>query len=215
MFLYFLSQLLIESTPIPTPTPSSGFWDSPIWQSIGVIVSVIFGLISIYVSWKQFHKKSLSYTRILTDQIDPSIPRTSGMVEFMVFKNDGNVAITPEDFIEAIMIKVPKNSTILSAEVISQWPINLGVNIQLIGNNYGNYVKITPLLLNKQDSFKIKLCVLTDYNDFLLRTKSHLGIDLDDFFQIKGRIVDIKHIKGYLETSIQGQRKRRVKAAYF
>ncbi|MBD2527950.1 hypothetical protein [Nostoc sp. FACHB-133] len=160
------------------------------WQFIGVVIA----LVALFFAYKQWNRKSLVYSVISKSNI-LSIPSPfnqqleikynqklikSLYVVSIILKNNGNIAIVPDDFKQYIEIRGGDNKHILSYAVIETKPEDIKVKLDLNTDSKGGYVVIEPLLLNKKDSLTIQLL----FEDF-------------DKISIQGRIVGVEKIKQF------------------
>lgn len=188
MFIHFLAQTTSTSKSVSLPESILIVIRDSSWQFVGVVIA----LIALLFAYKQFNRKSLVYSVISKSNI-LSIPLNfsqklevkynqniikSLYVVTIFLKNNGNIAIKPDDFMQAIEIRGGDNKKILSYDVIETKPENIKVNLDLNTDAKGDYIVIKPLLLNKNDSLEIQLL----FEDF-------------DKVYIQGRIIDIEKIK--------------------
>jgi len=193
IFFIHTNLFLLEQPPISSNLDSSKwiqieFWRDPAWQSAGVLVSLFVGLLAIFLTWKQFQKKSLSYIEIskvnildISEDIKSKVsvtyeskPVKDLYLIIVQFKNSGNVAILPNDYYRPLNISFGKISEILSVEVLKQSPNDLGIIATLVNSkeqlqgdepksvtrfNKEEAVIVAPVLLNKSDFFELKILV--------------------------------------------------------
>lgn len=102
----------------------------------------------------------------------------------------GNIPISPDDFISPLEIFLGEHGHILTAEVVSSTPSDLGACIRWHSSEYPltdlNRICISPLLLNPRDTLKIS-CLVT-------------GSDKCD---IRGRINGVRQIKNGEKLEMQ------------
>jgi hypothetical protein len=142
----------------------------PIWQFVGVAISILALLVSVIAIRVQQRKKSLCYAfsnerpilyvfdeklkSRLTLSLDGMPVQGLSTYEVAVF-NDGNVAVLPTDFIEPIRIEFGSNSKILAVAVTDSAPQDLNVTVAPNGATYS----IEPTLLNPGDEFVVQFLV--------------------------------------------------------
>ena len=105
-------------------------------------------------------------------------------IQLIIIKiiNTGNVSIKSGDYERPLNLNFDENAQILAAEVIETNPNNIEVS----ANIEEREVFISPTLLNKGDSFTIKILV-NQFNNQIL---------------IDGRIVGVKEIQKIVEKDI-------------
>jgi hypothetical protein len=137
------------------------------WQFIGVLVTVIVGVISIILVLKERNKKALSYelvshTSLLSveqevkDKLSIAYegkPISQLTLNLIRLINSGNTPIATTDFVRPPTILFDDSSEIVSAEVSERKPDGLEASV-----TYNNtQVMINPTLLNGGDWFEIKI----------------------------------------------------------
>lgn len=169
-------------------------WDilrDQIWDFIGVIVAVITLIITLVITYFQKHKKGITYDFISKTSLISTKEKLEGklkifyegnevedvkLVEIRI-ANTGSIAIPSQDYERPLKFTFPKESKLLSTEVIKCSPENL--IIEFDSNN--NEIIFRPVLLNSKDSFVFKSIV------------SKMGKNED--LNVDCRIKDIKEIK--------------------
>lgn len=146
------------------------FFERYIWQVITTIIS----LTSLWLLWSNSQRKSLSYEVIsninildipeeFKDKLEISFdskPVQELYVTLIKIINTGKAPITPKDFHRPISIGFGETATVLTFELINQTPSNLNPDIRNIQSNSVKYqILVEPSLLNKSDSFTIKMLV--------------------------------------------------------
>lgn len=166
------------ASPLAPNENQYDFWRDSAWQSIGGVAAMIGAvatIVSIYFIVRQVQKKSLSYEVINISEImnvatefkDKLEIRFNGIIVdkltlvVLEFSNSGNVSIDQKDYSRPISVDFGDTSEILSVDIPSQKPSNLGI----IFNHDKRLVSIEPLLMNKGDSFKIQALV-SKYNGY-------------------------------------------------
>lgn len=141
----------------------------PWWEFVGVITGVILSIIAIIISIIQNKKKQLSYdipylyplVKINKNVKNDFEVKYKGetieqvCITELIIENTGNIPIRKEDFNEPIKIEIKNCSHIFNVELVETVPDNLVVIIDI--NNDTNLIYINPMLLNKNDSFKLKI----------------------------------------------------------
>jgi hypothetical protein len=144
--------------------------DPNFWQIVGVITAFLIMAITLYV---QRSRKSLAF-KVLTETslisigeelkgklqvtLDGASVKNVHLVIIKVW-NNGNVSIAKSDFEKPMLFSFSEQVNILSAKIIEKTPQSLEPNLALVSSNQ---FSIEPLLLNRQDSFTVKLLV-ADY----------------------------------------------------
>ena len=183
--LHILAQ---SSVPSVSPSPSIPgttmidiLRDSAWWQAPTVFISII----ALFLAWRQYQRKSFSYSVISTVNIldisDDIKSKISVSFESKViqnlysvvirFTNSGNTPILKNDYDHPVSISLGKMSEILSVEVLNQSPGDLGIKVDHSVQQHPNtsssssisqvsseeIIVIEPALLNKRDSFDLKI----------------------------------------------------------
>lgn len=144
--------------------------DPNFWQLVGIITAVLIMAITLYVqrSHKSLAFKVLTETSLISigDELKGKLQVTLDgasvqNVHLVIVRiwNNGNVSIAKSDFEKPMLFSFPEQVNILSAKVIEKTPQSLEPTLALVSRNQ---FSIEPLLLNKQDSFTVKLLV-ADY----------------------------------------------------
>jgi hypothetical protein len=179
-------------SPSPVPSPDSlAFWRDPAWQSIGVIVAVVLGLLTLWLAWKQFQKKALTYEVLSNENIVQIANTTIGndleifyrkvpvknlTLIVLKFTNSGNTEIRSSDYERAITISFGDNACVLGDPSVKSSPSNLLVKAGI--DSTQKKVSIESVLLNRQDNFTLQVFV-----------------DHFQEFVVDGRIAGVKAIK--------------------
>jgi hypothetical protein len=149
------------------------FWRDGIWQSVGVITSIILGILGLvltaFIFITQTQKKSISYELISSSPIisvldefkdNFEIKYKGNLVEdlsLIVIKcfNSGNVPIEEQDYSRPLLIDFGDQAELISVNVIEEIPANLGVVLK----HDKSSVTVHPLLMNKRDTFLLQILV--------------------------------------------------------
>lgn len=150
-----------------------GFLRDPIWQFIGIILTVILFIAPYFI--KRRPRKSLSFTLVSNTSLvsvddklkgDVSIKFKNSEVldlRLIVFsiKNTGNVPIPSADYEREMRVSFPLETQILSNEVFNKTPNSLDIPFEPIMDlelqDY--YYQFKPVLLNPNDQFFFKMLV--------------------------------------------------------
>jgi hypothetical protein len=160
-----------------------------LWQFVGAIAAIIAVFISVGVYIKQRRIKNLSFQIVsrtpllsMSDELDgvlqiqyDGVPVQQVHLIVIKFINSGNVSILASDYERAISINFGKEAQILTAEIVETNPDTLEPSLI----NEDNSVQITPILLNKNDTFSIKMLVCK----------------FEDEINFDGRIIGVERIK--------------------
>ena len=144
--------------------------DPNFWQIVGIITAVLIMAVTLYI---QRNHKSLAF-KVLTETslisigdelkgklqvtLDGASVQNAHLVIIRIW-NNGNVSIAKSDFEKPMLFSFSEQVNILSAKVIEKTPQSLEPALALVSRNQ---FSIEPLLLNKQDSFTVKL-LIADY----------------------------------------------------
>jgi len=165
------------------------FLKDPIWQFIGVVVTVITILVTLGLYIKQRRIKNLSYQiRSITPLLSLS-EEVKGILQILYkgklvdqvhlirlrLLNSGNTPIQSSDFEKPVSIDFGNKAKILSASILKTDPENLTPSLKIKKNS----VVLSPLLMNKGDTINIKILVSR----------------FEEVIQLDGRIVGVKNIK--------------------
>lgn len=163
----------------------------PMWQFVGVLVTIIVGIISIILVLKERNKKALSYELVshasllsvekevrdrlsITYEGKPISQLTLNLIKLI---NSGNTPITITDFVRPLTILFDETSEIISAEVIERKPKSLEATV----THNRTQVTVNPTLLNGSDWFEIKI----------------LSSGQGEITSVSGRVVGIREITQY------------------
>lgn len=139
----------------------------PMWQFIGVLVTVIVGVISIILVLRERNKKSLSYDLVshaslvsVEKEVKDKLfiayegkPISQLTLNIIRLINSGNTPITAADFVSPPTILFDEKSEIISAEVSEKNPNGLEASVTYNSTQ----VTVNPTLLNGGDWFEIKV----------------------------------------------------------
>lgn len=169
----------------------------PMWQFIiGVLIAIAAIVVTIIVYLKQRTRKSLSYEILslnpllsVKEEIKEKVQilyegKPVEKVHLILARiiNSGNVPIESNQYERHVSLSFGKEAQILTAEVNKTNPESLQASIKVEGNK----VVLTPVLLNDGDSITLKMLV----SQF-------------DEISVDGRIVGVKRIEKYTETSFR------------
>jgi hypothetical protein len=148
----------------------SPLFRDPIWQFVGVVISLIALVVAIVAIRAQQRRKSIGYhftsdrpilyvfdealKSRLTLSLDGQPVQGLSTYEFAVF-NDGNVPVLPGDYAEPIRLQFADNSRVLAVAVTETHPADLGVKIEAEEEGY----RVSPVLLNPRDEFVVQFLV--------------------------------------------------------
>ncbi|MEK6199664.1 MAG: hypothetical protein N2B60_05500 [Psychrobacter sp.] len=179
-----------------------GILSNQIWTAVGVISTIILGLVAIIVTITLFilgkKKKRLAYYIVSNTQlvgIENSIQDkikilydekqvTNVHLISIKFINSGNEPISVDDFDKPISIRYNSAVNILTHEIVERVPEDLDT---VIGEKE-KFLEITPLLLNTKDEFTVNI-LASDFNG-----------DLDISARIKG-VKELEIYKSYEKSS--------------
>jgi hypothetical protein len=168
----------------------------PMWQFFGVIFVVISIIVSGIFFRLQRQRSALSWKIISNTPLVRINSEVKGNlqvlfngnpvkdIQLLIIKiiNTGNVSIKSGDYERPLNLNFDENAQILAAEVIETNPNNIEVSANIEERD----VFISPTLLNKGDSFTIKILV-NQFNNKIL---------------IDSRIVGVKEIQKIVEKDI-------------
>ena len=165
----------------------------PIWQFVGVVISLVALVVAIVAIRAQQRRKSIGYhftsdrpilyvfDEALKDRLTLSLDgqpvQGLSTYEFAVF-NDGNVPVLPGDYAEPIRLQFGPNSRILAVAVTETQPVDLGVQVEAEGDAY----RILPVLLNPRDEFVVQFLV------------DHAGREHYARPTVRGRIAGVREV---------------------
>ena len=155
--------------------PALDILKSPVSQ---LVIGVIAVLVPIWGYWHQRHKKTVAYFSRATvlvplDALPEGIEIRSGgetihdvwLCEFGI-KNSGTVPIAPDDFVTDVEFSFGEDAQVVTAEIISTWPVDLRARIgPAAENEKRSLIKLYPLLLNAGDALSVKSFV-TGFREF-------------------------------------------------
>jgi hypothetical protein len=169
----------------------------PLWQFVGVLITILTILVTIWIYKRQKNQKSLSYEILseslllrVEDELKGKVKilyedKPVQKVHLIVLKtiNSGNIPILTSDYETPITYTCGEDSQILSSEIIEKYPKDL---TEIFSINE-KYVQIQPKLMNSGDFFIMNLLV-SKYEKPL---------------KITGRIVGVKEIKAVEKNSFK------------
>lgn len=138
----------------------------PVWQFIGAVLAAIATGAAFWIYWLQRQTKELAFgivsSRRLLSVADEVSSRVTVQLDgkavtnlhLLVYglKNSGHRAVAPSDFERPLSISFSEGQ-VVSAEVASQAPANLGVTLVVTESN----IELQPLLLNAGDQILIQV----------------------------------------------------------
>lgn len=151
------------------------FLRDPLWQFIGVVFTVILGLLAIIVSiviaGKQEKRKAIFYDVLsntslssfkISNKLSMSIIFGRKRLEdvnlvYLEVWNSGNAEILPSDFYTPIKFEFGEKANVLEAIVLGTRPETIKNNVSI--NYEQNYLAIQPMLLNGKDAITLKILV--------------------------------------------------------
>lgn len=165
----------------------------PLWQFVGIILTLIAIFVSILVYLKQRNRKELSYEIISRTSLLSREEEIGGALQVQYngqpvkkvqlveinFENTGNTPILVNEYERPISLDFGETSKVLTAEISKKFPENLSASLSIKDKN----VIIDPLLLNSKESLTLKM---------LISNGSKVSIDC--------RIVGISSIKEATES---------------
>jgi len=142
----------------------------PIWQFVGVILSLATIFITLYIFWRQRSLRQIACEVVsnstlisISNEIESDIQiqykgKTVRDLRLVIIKvqNLGNSPISNRDFEEPLQFFFGEDADILEVELVESSPSSL---VPQITNNV-NHLTIKPLLLNPKDSFTLKIIAL-------------------------------------------------------
>lgn len=169
------------------------FLRDPMWQFIGVIISFIALLLTIWLANKQSQRKEVlwditKYTSLssfnISDKVKVTITFENAGLEdvslvHLKLWNSGNVEVLCEDYNVPIRFSFGKEARVLDAKVLKGVPSNIKDIASIIVKPDG--ITLKPLLLNSKDSIELEV---------LLNKFSGSVYDI----KIDGRIAGVKQL---------------------
>ena len=141
---------------------------SPLWQGIGAVVSIVALLVSTFITY-DIYQKSAQFSELTIERVSSFNPIYFGedarkrvamivneeivsdvRVYYYSLRNTGKVPIVPSDFIEPIKVSAKKPFRILTVEKEESDPKNLSISWKKVDESS---FQIKPLLLNPGDFF--------------------------------------------------------------
>lgn len=161
----------------------------PMWQFVGVLVTIIIGVISLIIVSAERRKKVLSYEIISSTSLisvrqeirDKLKIVYQGKIISQLYLNlikiinSGNLPITASDFAVPVTFVFKNGTEIITAEVSGKKPAGLEATVAYTDTQ----VVLKPTLLNSGDSVEIKV----------------LSTGQGDVTSVNGRIIGVKEIK--------------------
>lgn len=172
-------------------------FESPIWQFVGVVATIILGvlaiLVTVYVYRKQTKRKKLEYEIItvsplvnIRNEFKDSLeirfdgnPISDPRLLLMRVINTGDIPILASDFEQEITISFGDGTKVHTAEISETNPSSLQSSVTI----QSNHITLKKTLFNEQDWIEIR-AILSNFGD---------GI------RVGGRIVGVKKVD-LLET---------------
>jgi hypothetical protein len=169
-------------------------WRDPIWQSIGVLVAIIFGLITSVLTVATLYltrrRKALIYEVMsvrpwavskgyVEDKAKAlfDLEHARNAQELLVqFENTGNMPIVSADFERPVKVILNDGAKILTADIARFSPKSLTVGVQQEGTS----ITLLPALLNSRDRFTLRI----------------VAADFAGDIAVDGRIAGVANIKG-------------------
>lgn len=166
----------------------------PVWQFVGAVLTVLTIVVAVIIYLLQRSKKSLAYDVISNVSLLSANEEIKNELQILykgiqvknihlfVFKiiNDGNQPIPQSDYEKPLSMVLYGGAQILSVEVVSENPSNLGAEASAEANK----ILIKPILMNSKDYFKIKAI-----------------INAESFsFKPDARIIGVKSVKEYKQS---------------
>ena len=148
----------------------------PIWQFVGVAISLIALGVAVVAIKAQRQRKSLSsyfssdrpvlylFNEAFKDRLVLNLDGTpvQGLSTYDVaIFNDGNVPVLPSDYAEPLAVQFGASSKVLAVAVTDMFPNNLGVTAEGSGGRF----HFSPALLNPGDEFVVQFLVDQSSND--------------------------------------------------
>lgn len=142
----------------------------PIWQFIGVIISLVALVVAIAAIRFQQQRKALGYyysidrpvfylfNKALRDRLVVTLdgkPVTGLSTREVCFFNYGNTPIIPSDYVEQLTVAFPDGVRVLGVAVTDTVPQDLSVGVQNTNGKFG----VAPTLLNPGDEFVLQFLV--------------------------------------------------------
>lgn len=139
----------------------------PVWQFVGVVISLAALLVAIAAIRFQLIRKSMVFHHsmdnpvfyVLNEELrerlritfdDREVKRLSSFD--LHFFNDGNAPIAPADFIQPVFVEFPQGVHIFGVLTTETTPPNLGVEVTRQDLRF----TVKPLLLNPGDTFTLQ-----------------------------------------------------------
>ena len=166
------------------------FFKNPVWQFVGVIISVIAIFVALYISAtdrpsKKLRVEILSNNPLISVNTDiakeieilyKDVPVQTLSLILLRFENTGNEPIAESDYSEPIRITLSQNAEIGEATIQETQPLGINLTATKISNNQ---IELAKTLLNPGDQVVIKI----------------LAINNDETLEINTRIAGIQNIE--------------------
>jgi hypothetical protein len=146
------------------------FLRDPIWQFVGVVISIAALVVAIVAVKFQWLRKSLAYhttfdrhvfflfDKRFADRLQITLDgepiKTLSTVDITVF-NDGNIPIVPTDYVEPISIGFQEGARVFAHSIVEASP----EGVKPVVTRTGNTFVVDPLLLNPNDEITIQFLV--------------------------------------------------------
>lgn len=160
---------------------TNDLWRDPIWQSLGVIVAIIFGIVTLLLGlitiWISRRRKALTYKILSLTPLATIYDDIGGRVQITLdgkpvadvqlalvkVTNSGNTPIESTDYERPIRFDLSKAAQILSAGITETSSKSLKPSIE----HDHTSVVIKPILLNNGDSITLKI-LAANFNGSIL-----------------------------------------------
>lgn len=160
---------------------------SPVWQFVGVIISLVFGIIGVAVAYDIFFKQenitALEVFILSEESIEVgehyNIEAVSALTELRVkLENTGNQVIYVSDYAQPIEFEFPLDTKILELTKVESNPPKVNVS----SNITGNLAILEPIFFNPQDQVTIRFLI------------GYTSKKENQLFNINTRIAGVKEI---------------------
>jgi hypothetical protein len=171
----------------------SEFLRDPVWQFIGVALTLMFIGITILLWRMQRQRKRLSYEIISQTPLLRKEKEIKGKLEILFsglpvedvylveakIINSGNVPIVSTDYEQPLCLQFSEKTHILTADVSKTYPESLEVSV----NIQNTKIVLSPVLLNSGDSVTLQMLI----NQF------------DGKITFGGRVIGVRELRKWLE----------------
>jgi hypothetical protein len=141
------------------------------WQFVGMILALLGIFVSILVYLKQRQVKGIAYEVISDTSVLSIQEEVKGKIQVLYngtpveeahlvvlrIRNFGTASVSPADYILPLTFDFGENAEILDTEILETVPNDLKKEIAL--DKSSHEVMMKPILLNSQDSIKLKVLV--------------------------------------------------------